>query len=1484
MVKHVSQPNTTHPLSKDLSARMQRSSLPFAAKTLYLGILLAFSQLVNATPENPRVVTGNAEFHEAQDTFTVEQHSDTVVIDYDEFNIETHERVMFEQPSSHSIAVNRVTGANPSKIFGQLDANGQVFLINRNGVLFSENARINVGALGVSTLDLNEPIEFDRLSFSDNGIQSNASIRNYGDIHAHGQRAYVTLLSPNILNTGEIYAESGEVNLHAANQAIVTLSGDLVGIESHLDQDGQIQNLGDIQAGHIVLSASSADSLIGGVIQNSGVISLTQLIERDGKIMIEARHGDIINEGRINASAQEADNNGGEITLKASRIALQGQISTDAQGNGNGGTIRVTSDNLLVITDESLSSANADQGGSGGLIRYYSHENTYFDPSAHISSTGGRNSGDGGFVEVSGHIHVEARGSVDTRALNTDGQTGIYLIDPTDLILTNSSNNGSFTGTGPFSWTPIANPSNIDVANITANLAMNNVLIDSNQGGAGPSGSIRLITDLDINGSGTNELRLNASNDILFTSTGRIFDSNPGTIDAPRIVLTSTSNLTMDPLSSIDLGAGTLNANAGLVTLASITTTNTSDNSISITSGNVIQDAGTNAINLTSAGGVVINANAGIGTTTNPIETDVNAINLTNGTFSEIAIVESDSLEIKALTASVDVSITTIGGATDILTLPDTAISTTANMNLNTAGDIRSLNGRSLTINATSLDLTAGNLATATTLNSRIDSLNLNLASTASLSVINTDGIVLNDAIMPTANLGLSATSGNINISSLTSVNDFSASATSGNITLPDAGLSPSGDITLSANDIIDISGRSLTLNGLNGKTLNIHAEDPADDITINTSDTLHSLQISMGSAATQGYIVNHSNTDLNFIDINVPAGSVLANVSNASVTIAAATAVNQLSLNAPAGTIQVPDSGITTTDALTLNAQDLNDIDAGAITLAATLATIDLNAPASPLTLNTTLDNLNIRIGNASALGINESNALILDDVVLTGGDVSITLATGDLTSSSISNANNVSMSVPNGNLTLSSTGLNANNNLDLRAQDLRDTDIGIEMSDIILSASSINIDLSAAAADLTLNSNTDALDLIIQNSQSFTLNEANDIELRNIALSGGDLSVNLAIGDLQVSNASGAANILLNTANGRITVPASGLNASSSINTFSNDIKDTNSGLLEREILMNAPTINIQAQLPNGAITLNGNFSTLRADIGGSADLIVNHSGALTVSGEGIDGNAIQIRDGNLNINNTGSLTILDAIIANDASDDGLRAGQINIDISDGDISLGGSSINRSSSIQSYNRQDSNTVSTLNTELSDTLSIRISNRSSTSDTYDISLGNGVNTSQIDAQGGDILIESVRDISIATNTSLRAFDTVPTATGGEVIDNSTQNFGLFNVESTRIVQVQANLNSIQIPNPSASLEDLIDSTLEETIELETPPVKHTIVPSRNLNSVFSFPSDDCSTNNAPETVRQCHKNALLKTFLGQLWINSELPPTEENK
>ena len=96
---------------------------------------------------------GNIVQPDSQST-VVNQSSQSMVVNWDSFNVNADERVQFVQPSASASVLNRIMDQNPSQIFGTIDANGRVFLINPNGIVFGESSAVNIGSLVASTLNI----------------------------------------------------------------------------------------------------------------------------------------------------------------------------------------------------------------------------------------------------------------------------------------------------------------------------------------------------------------------------------------------------------------------------------------------------------------------------------------------------------------------------------------------------------------------------------------------------------------------------------------------------------------------------------------------------------------------------------------------------------------------------------------------------------------------------------------------------------------------------------------------------------------------------------------------------------------------------------------------------------------------------------------------------------------------------------------------------------------------------------------------------------------------------------------------------------------------------------------------------------------------------------------------------------------------------------------------------------------------------------
>ncbi len=155
-----------------------------------------------AGPDGPAVVGGSATVSGAgTSTVRVDQTSSRAIIDWRTFSIRAGETTTFVQPGSSSAVLNRVTGGlGPSEIYGTLNANGRVFLINRDGVLVGSTGVINTAGFLATTHDIkNEDFMAGRYNFNIPG-RPDASIVNQGRITA-SSGGFAALVAPGVRNS-----------------------------------------------------------------------------------------------------------------------------------------------------------------------------------------------------------------------------------------------------------------------------------------------------------------------------------------------------------------------------------------------------------------------------------------------------------------------------------------------------------------------------------------------------------------------------------------------------------------------------------------------------------------------------------------------------------------------------------------------------------------------------------------------------------------------------------------------------------------------------------------------------------------------------------------------------------------------------------------------------------------------------------------------------------------------------------------------------------------------------------------------------------------------------------------------------------------------------------------------------------------------------------------------------------------------------------
>ncbi|ACB65756.1 filamentous haemagglutinin family outer membrane protein [Burkholderia ambifaria MC40-6] len=339
---------------------------------------LAAASGAYALPTGGEIASGKADIATSTDgkTMSINQHTDKLITNWQDFSVGGGERVSFQQPTNQSIALNRVIGANGSQIQGQLDANGRVFLVNPNGVMFGAGAQVNVGGLVASTQNLSDA-DFlaGRYRFAGTSGQS---VENAGTITA-ADGGSVALLGARVSNTGVIRAQMGRVALGAGNAFNVNFDGNgLLNLQVEGGAvDAQAHNGGLLKAdgGEVLMTARAAGDLLGSVVRNSGTIEAKGLSSRAGKITLDG--GEVQVGGKLDASAQDAATAGGTVTTRGERVAVSrdaqvdtraasgqtGQWAIEAANAGVGGNAAIDGETLsrnLGTTNVALTNTSGD--------------------------------------------------------------------------------------------------------------------------------------------------------------------------------------------------------------------------------------------------------------------------------------------------------------------------------------------------------------------------------------------------------------------------------------------------------------------------------------------------------------------------------------------------------------------------------------------------------------------------------------------------------------------------------------------------------------------------------------------------------------------------------------------------------------------------------------------------------------------------------------------------------------------------------------------------------------------------------------------------------------------------------------------------------------------------------------------------------------------------------------------------------------------
>jgi filamentous hemagglutinin family protein len=319
-----------------------------------------------ANPTGLTVSLGSASTQQSGSQLNVTV-SQLAILNWSTFNIAAGETTTFLQPSSGSIVFNVIGDANPSQIFGNLNANGTVILANANGLYFGPNSMIKVGGSFIATTAALPPDAGSGSSWQFSGMPPLASIVNYGQIQV-GQGQSLFLIAEDIENHGALNAPAGNVELAAGQTVLVSQSADGRGLSAQVQlPQGTVDNFGNItaDAGTIALQAQ--------VVNENGIVQADSVQNQGGVIELTASDNLTLGASSqisANGDASSGGSIGGTVTLQSGdefSDSAGSQISaTGGALGGMGGSIAVSAPNLSSFV--STLNAGAQAGWSGGAF------------------------------------------------------------------------------------------------------------------------------------------------------------------------------------------------------------------------------------------------------------------------------------------------------------------------------------------------------------------------------------------------------------------------------------------------------------------------------------------------------------------------------------------------------------------------------------------------------------------------------------------------------------------------------------------------------------------------------------------------------------------------------------------------------------------------------------------------------------------------------------------------------------------------------------------------------------------------------------------------------------------------------------------------------------------------------------------------------------------------------------------------------------
>ncbi len=488
------------------------------------GLILGAAALsaYGVQPNGAQVVSGAVSIDQSLPNQTqITQSTAKAIVNWNGFSIGSDHQVTFSMPNSSSISLNRVVGDQASRIDGKLISNGQVWLLNPNGVLIGQGGTVNAQGFLASTRSLADQDFLDgnyRFNAEQGGLEA---VQNSGHIVA-GQGGYAVLSGQVVNNDGVVQANLGHVVMAGAESFTVDVVGDKLlsfavqpgsQVET-LANSALVENSGELRAdgGRVLMSAQAASEVVQGVVNVGGLVQANSVRVENGSIILGAVdvHGgaqSTVNvTGQVDVKGEGQGGRGGVINVAGQHLEVAQGAVLNASGDAGGGSVNVGAGwkgkpvggqavaETVNVKHNAQLKADATARGNGGEVVVFSDlrkANGVTTVQGSLSARGKGEQGDGGRIETSGHtIDIN---NAKVNAGSEQGKRGQWLIDPADIVIDETM-----------------------ASSIEAGLETSDVLVETNTFEEEGLGDITVASNITYTGVQARTLTLKAERDVVF--------------------------------------------------------------------------------------------------------------------------------------------------------------------------------------------------------------------------------------------------------------------------------------------------------------------------------------------------------------------------------------------------------------------------------------------------------------------------------------------------------------------------------------------------------------------------------------------------------------------------------------------------------------------------------------------------------------------------------------------------------------------------------------------------------------------------------------------------------------------------------------------------------------------------------------------------------------------------------------------------------